>query len=97
MIIAIDLVVFYPLFGAGRGRNTFIWSICQIMAGIFYFVTIFIFLINNPLSPKSDQHQILFCNNYMLCKIMEKITDMITRDEFAWYLILLPTTSVGNE
>ena len=60
------------------------------MTAIFCFVTIFIFLINNPLSPKSDQHQILSCNNYMLCKITERITDMITRDEFAWYFIFSP-------
>ena len=39
----------------------------------------------NPLSPKSDEHQISPCNNYllsMLCKT-ERITDMITQDEFA--------------
>ena len=52
-------MVFYPLFGARRGRNT-LWSIYKLMAATFCFVTIFIFLISNPLCSKSDQH-IKFC------------------------------------
>ena len=38
----------------------------------------------NPLSPKSDQHQISPRNiNALLNKVDMRITDMITQDEFA--------------
>ena len=37
----------------------------------------------NPLSPKSDQHQISPCNiNALRNRIVMRITDMITQDEF---------------
>ena len=52
----------------------------------------------NPLSPKSDQHQISLCNiNVLLNRAVVKITDTITQNEFAWYFISFSTTSVGNE
>ena len=42
----------------------------------------------NPLSPKSDQHQISPCNiNALLNRVVIRITDMITQDVFAWYFI----------
>ena len=42
----------------------------------------------NPLSPKSDQHQISPCNiNALLNRVDMRITDMITQDEFACYFI----------
>ena len=38
----------------------------------------------NPLSPKSDQHQISPCNiNALKNIVVMGITDMITQDEFA--------------
>ena len=38
----------------------------------------------NPLSPKSDQHQISPCNiNALLNRVVMRITDLITHDEFA--------------
>ena len=38
----------------------------------------------NPLSPKSDQDQISPCNiNALYNRVVMRITDMITRDEFA--------------
>ena len=38
----------------------------------------------NPLSPKSDQHQISPCNNNVrLSQIVTKINDMTTQSEFA--------------
>ena len=38
----------------------------------------------NPLSPKSDQHQISPCNIDALSnRMVMRITDMITQDEFA--------------
>ena len=38
----------------------------------------------NPLSPKSDQHQVSPCNiNALLNRVDMRITDMITQDEFA--------------
>ena len=38
----------------------------------------------NPLSPKSDQHQISPCNiNALLNRVDMRIMDMITQDEFA--------------
>ena len=38
----------------------------------------------NPLSPKSDQHQISPCNiNALYNRVVMRITDMITQDEFA--------------
>ena len=38
----------------------------------------------NPLSPKSDQNQISPCNiNTLLNRVVMRITDMITQDEFA--------------
>ena len=38
----------------------------------------------NPLSPKSDQHQISPCNiNALQNRVVMRITDMITQDEFA--------------
>ena len=40
------------------------------------------------LSPKSDQHQICPCNiNAFYDRVVMRITDMITRDEFTWYFI----------
>ena len=52
----------------------------------------------NPLSPKSDQHQISLCNiNVLLNRAVVRITDTITQNEFAWYFINFSTTSVGNE
>ena len=37
----------------------------------------------NPLSLKSDQHQIFPCNiNALQNRVVMKITDMITQDEF---------------
>ena len=52
----------------------------------------------NPLSPKSDQHQISLCNiNVLLNRAVVRITDTITQNEFAWCFINLSTTSVGNE
>ena len=42
----------------------------------------------NPLSPKSDQHQISPCNiNALYNTVVMRITDMITQDEFDWYFI----------
>ena len=40
----------------------------------------------NPLSPKSDQHEISHCNINANRVVME-ITDMVTQDEFTWYFI----------
>ena len=40
----------------------------------------------NPLSLKSDQHQISPCNINANRVVME-ITDMITQDEFAWFFL----------
>ena len=38
----------------------------------------------NPLSPMSDQHQISSCNiNALENRVVMRITDMITQDEFA--------------
>ena len=38
----------------------------------------------NPFSPKSDQHQISPCNiNTLLNRVVMRIADMITQDEFA--------------
>ena len=38
----------------------------------------------NPLSPKSDQHQISPCNiNALSNRVVMRIRDMITQDEFA--------------
>ena len=38
----------------------------------------------NPLSPKSDQHQISPCNyNVILSRVVTRIKDMITQSEFA--------------
>ena len=38
----------------------------------------------NPLSPKGDQHQISPCNiNDLSIRVVMRITDMITQDEFA--------------
>ena len=38
----------------------------------------------NPLRPKSDQHQISPCDiNALLNRVVMRITDMITQDEFA--------------
>ena len=38
----------------------------------------------NSLSPKSDQHQIFPCNiNALSNRVVMRITDMITHDEFA--------------
>ena len=38
----------------------------------------------NPLSPNSDQHQISSCNiNTLLNRVIMRITDMVTEDEFA--------------
>ena len=38
----------------------------------------------NRVSPKSDQHQISLCNiNALLSRVIVRITDMITQDEFA--------------
>ena len=55
----------------------------------------------NPLSPKSDQHQISPCNiNALLNRVVVRIKEMITQDEIINCLIfyqLLPTTSVANE
>ena len=49
----------------------------------------------NPLSPKSDQHQISPCIiNALLNRVVMRIRDMIAQDEF--YQLLL-TNSVGNE
>ena len=42
----------------------------------------------NPLSPKSDQHQISPWNiNVLSNTLIMRITDMITHHEFAWYFI----------
>ena len=52
----------------------------------------------NPLSPKSDQHQISLCNiNVLLNRAVVRITDTITQNEFAWCFINFSTTTVGNE
>ena len=55
----------------------------------------------NPLSPKSDQHQISPCNISALQDTVDtRITDMITQDQLRMRLIfyqLLPTTSVEND
>ena len=40
----------------------------------------------NPLSPKNDQHQISPCN-LNANRVVMRIADMITQDEFAWYFI----------
>ena len=49
-------------------------SATQVTAGVFF----------NPLSPKSDQHQISPCNiNASLKRLVMRITDMITQDECA--------------
>ena len=38
----------------------------------------------NPLSPKSDRHQISPCNiNALLNRVVMRITDMITQNKFA--------------
>ena len=38
----------------------------------------------DPLRPKNDQHQISPCNiNALLNRVVMRITDMITQDEFA--------------
>ena len=38
----------------------------------------------NPLSPKSDQHQISPCNiNALYNRVVMRIMDMITEDEFS--------------
>ena len=38
----------------------------------------------NPLSPKSDQHQISPCNiDALQNRVVMRITDVITQDEFA--------------
>ena len=38
----------------------------------------------NPLSPNSDQHQISSCNiNALSNRVVMRIRDMITQDEFA--------------
>ena len=38
----------------------------------------------NPLSPKSDQHQMSPCNiNALENRVVMRITDMITQDKFA--------------
>ena len=45
----------------------------------------------NPLSPKSDQHQISPCSiKTFQNRVVTRITDMITQDEFAWYFINFP-------
>ena len=42
----------------------------------------------NPLSPKSDQHQISPCNiNSLSNRVVMSIMNMITQDEIAWYFI----------
>ena len=42
------------------------------------------FSVFNPLSPKSDQHQISPCNiNALENRVVMRITDMIIQDEFA--------------
>ena len=42
----------------------------------------------NPLSPKGDQHPISPCNiNALQNRVVMRITDMMTQDEFAWYFI----------
>ena len=44
--------------------------------------------ISNPLNPKSDQHQISPCNsNALYNRVVMRIKDMITQDEFDWYFI----------
>ena len=44
----------------------------------------------NLLSPKSDQHQISSCNsNALKNRVVMRITDMITQDQFTWYFINL--------
>ena len=53
---------------------------------------------SNPLSPKSDQHEISHCNINANRVVMEITDMMITQDEFAWiFSVFLPTTSIGNE
>ena len=42
----------------------------------------------NPLNPKSDQHQISPWNsNALYNRVVMRIKDMTTQDEFAWYFI----------
>ena len=42
----------------------------------------------NPLSPKSDKHQISPCYiNALYKRVVMRIMDMITQDEFASYFI----------
>ena len=49
-------------------------------SGIFAAYSTFRF---NPLSPKSDQHQISPCNiNFLYNTVVMRITDTITQDEF---------------
>ena len=54
----------------------------------FLFLDVLLYCLFNPLSPKSDQHQISPCNiNALLNRVVMRITDMITQDEFAGYFI----------
>ena len=52
----------------------------------------------NPLSTKSDHHQISPRNtNALLKRAVMRIADVITQEEiFLIFYQLLPTTSVGN-
>ena len=44
--------------------------------------------LRNPLNPKNDQHQISPWNsNALYNKVVMRIKDMTTQDEFAWYFI----------
>ena len=47
--------------------------------------------INPRVSPKSDQGQISRCNiNALWNRVVMRIADMITQDEFAWYVSTSP-------
>jgi len=53
----------------------------------------------NPLSPKSDQQKISPCNiNALQNRVVMRIMDMISQDEFARYFINFPPLLLaGNE
>ena len=73
-ILALPLT-FYPPLSLLCASVTFLALLCLLL-GIFV----------NPLSPKSDQHQISPCNiNALLNRVVMRITDIITQDEFVWY------------
>ena len=69
----------WPLFYCFKTPIWRTWSVIFTLISIGYF---------NPLSNKTDQHQISPCNiNALKNKVVMRITDMITHDEFACYFI----------